>query len=702
MGNADHELGMDTEITRRDFMDGVALAIGGTVASSLPGATLAQAAESDASSSSEAAATNYPPMITGIRGQNPEAINAGHAVRDGKVVGPPVDTGEVYDLVVVGAGMAGLSAAYFYRKNIPHSKVLVIEGCDDLGGHARRNEFMVDGKRLIAGGGTDALWRPNTFPPEAQELMRDIGIDRPRYYAETANNSNPVRALGLKEAMFFSKESFGKDHLVPNAPSALGKWGVYRYEADRNPAAQLAEFLNKTPYSAGAKQGLLQLFTDQSDYMPGVSVAEKVRQLNGMTYIDFLSKVANIHPDAVAYVLAVGGASWTNQAAGPDTFSAWYAWRQGCPGFAGMGLPSASQISNLVADPGQNIQFPDHAANAARLLVRWLIPDALPGSTMDDSVLQRINYSALDVPSNDVRIRLSSTAIRAKHVGDPVTAKEVEVTYLRDGRSYAVRARAVVMACFNAIVPFLCPELPEDQKAALHKAVRMPLVVTNVAIRNWRAFQKLGVSDIHCPGMFYTAIGLDVTPEVGGYRNPTSPDEPIVVRMELTTAILERPGSGLPPREQWKAARAALQAISFETFERNIRSQLDRVLGSGGFEARRDVAGIIINRWGHAYATGSNALYDPDYSHRTDAWWIVGRQRFGRITISNSDAAAVSLTNAAWQQSHRAVNEIITNIVRPVFDFAWSERDTDGQPGDYPNNFDVISSDPRHRPREED
>jgi spermidine dehydrogenase len=187
--------------------------------------------------------------------------------------------------------------------------------------------------------------------------------------------------------------------------------------------------------------------------------------------------------------------------------------------------------------------------------------------------------------------------------------------------------------------------------------------------------------------MFYTSIGLAVPPSIGGYRNASTPDEPIVVSMALTNGILEKHGSGLPPREQWKAARAELQKITFETFESNIRSQLDRVLGPGGFDAKRDVGGIIINRWSHGYATGSNELYDPDYSHRMDAPWVVARRQFGRITISNSDAAAVSLTNAAWQQSHRAVNEIITNVVRPVFDFHWSERDTDGQPGDYPNNF---------------
>jgi len=696
MTKRDRELDVDREITRRDFLDGVALVIGGTVASTLAASTGVNAEtgvpsaaspnpsmfdQAPAAGGAASDAANYPPMRTGMRGQEDSAVNMGHAVRDGRATAAPVDTGELYDLVVVGAGMAGLGAAYFYRKQIPRQKVLVIDGCDDFGGHARRNEFMVDGKRLIAGGGTAALWRPNTFPPEAQELLRDIGIDREQYYRQQAETPNAPRDLGLLPAMFFSKESFGVDRLVPNAPPELGIRG-----GGSTTAAELTKFVAQAPFSEGAKQGLLKLLTDKSDYMPGVPVEEKVRQLKKTSYVDFLSKTAKIHPDAVAYVLGLGSGGASNQGAGPDTYSAWYAWRRGQPGFAGMGLPHASQISNLVKDPGENIRFPDNAANAARLLVRWLIPDALPGKTMDDSILQKINYAVLDLPTNEVRIRLSSTAIRARHVGDPSTAKEVEVTYLRDGKAYNVRARAVVMACFNAIVPYLVPELPEAQKAALHMAVRMPLVSTNVAIRNWRAFQKLGVSNISCPGMFFTSIGLSVVPAIGGYRNPSTPDEPIVVSMGLANRIVEKHGSGLPPREQWKAARAELQKISFATFESNILSQLDRVLGPGGFDAKSDVAGIIVNRWSHGYASGSNELYDPDYSHRMDAPWVVARKQFGRITISNSDAAAVSLTNAAWQQSHRCVQEIITNIIRPVFDFHWSERDTAGESGDYPYN----------------
>ncbi len=681
----DRALGMNADISRRDFLDGVAIAAGGTM--------LAGSATAHAETPSpplpppvpQAAPSDYPPSMTGMRGQTDAAKNVGHAVRDGQAFSAPEDTGELYDLVVVGAGMAGLGAAYFYRKAIPNSKVLLLDACPDFGGHAVRNEFMVDGRRLIAGGGTAALWRPNTFPPEAQELMRDIAIDRPSHEKQVNATRNAPRDLGLRRATFFDKDTYGKDRLVMNPPPELGLRGA-RGERGTT-SAQFAEFFAQTPYSEGTRKGLLKLFTEHSDWMAGVSTEEKVKQLKKMSYIDFVKDVVKIHPDAVAHVLSIGGTGGTNQTAGPDTYSAWYAWRKSAPGFKGMGLPAASQLSNLVKDPGMNIGWPDNAATAARLLVRWLIPDALPGKTADDSVLQYINYDALDRPTNDVRVRLASPVIRAQHLGDPLTAKAVEVTYMRDGRPQTVRARGVVMACFNAIVPYLVPELGQAQKDALHMAVRKPLVATNVAIRNWRAFEKLGASSINCPGMFFSSIGLSVPAAVGGYESAATPDEPIVVRMSLTARILEKAGSGLSPREQWRVSRTELEQITFEMFERNIREQLDRVLGPGGFDSERDIAAITINRWSHGYAPGSNELYDPDWSHRMDAPWIVGRQQFGRITISNSDAAWVSLTNAAWQQSHRCVQELVCNVHRPVFDWQWSESMHAGEPGDFPDNF---------------
>ncbi len=672
MQTRDRDLGMGSDITRRDFLDGVAYVAGAAAIAGVAGATAASAEETG---------PDYPPIRQGMRGFTDEAMTVGHAVRDGTVSGEAADTGEVYDLIVVGAGMAGLSAAYFYHKQYPDAKVLILEGCDDFGGHARRVEFDVDGHQLITNGGTVGLWYPGTFSPEAATLLRDIGVDRERYYRQADADVNPLNALGLKQARFFSREAYKRDVLVTDWIS----W-------DDPKALQAA--LDRSPLNKETKAGFLQYYTGKTDYMPGVAVEEKVRRLRSMTYFDYLTKVAGLPRAVVDTVQAQEGPDNSNQGAGPDTYSAWFAYRRGLDGFAGMGLPQAGKPrTDLTQDAGQHIFFPDGNGGVARLLVRWLIPDALPGSTMEDSIPLHVKYDRLDVPANTTRIRLSSMVTGVKHMGDLATAREVETTYVRAGKAYRVRGKACVLACFNAIIPYLVPDLPEAQKAALHMAVRKPLVYSRVAIRNWKAFQKLGVWRISCPEMDYHTVSLEARPCFGWfpsawgsvYPGPQTPDDPIIVNMELSASVVEMHGSGLPPREQWKAARAKLQAISFETMEHNIRSQLNRVLGPGGFDAKRDIVGITISRWGHGYATGSNELYDPDWSHRTDAPWVVGRQRFGRIAISNSDAAATSLTNAAFAQSHRAVNEITNDIIRPTYDFHFSERDTMGINGTYPD-----------------
>jgi spermidine dehydrogenase len=679
MGSQRRDPACDGAITRRDFIDGV-LAMTGAVAAT----TFGSMQPAFAAMTAPDGAVNYPPLRQGLRGFDQGAVDAGHAVRDGNKFAAATDTRETYDLIVVGAGMSGLAAAAFYRQQIPNAKVLILDGCEDFGGHAMRNEFDVDGRLLIARAGTHRLWLPNTFPPECRQLLKDIGVDSERYYQAIDAHPDPVKALGLKEGMFFARETYGVDRLLADSPMASPS-GATRPPvfAERQ---KFVDFFAKAPFSPAAKEGLLELYTGKKDYMPGVSTDEKVRQLRKMSYMDYLAKVVRLHPDALAYVTAVGG-SGGNQGAGPDTYSAWYAWRRGAAGFGGMGLPNASQNSNLTKQPGRHIQFPDGAAGAARLLVRHLIPDALPGTSMEDSITRRVSYEKLDRSSNDVRIRLRSTVVNVRHQGEARTAKEVLVSYVRDGKVFLARSQAVVMACFNNIVPHLVPELPDAQKEALSMAKRKPLAIVNVAVRNWRSFAKLGVYSVNCPGMFFSSFNLAPNVSFGGYRNPSDPSEPNVITMSLSNSILEAPGSGLPPKQQWMIARAKLLAIPFEAFEANIRTQLDRVLGAGGFSSERDIAGITVNRWGHGYAAGTNELYDPDYSHRDDAPWIVGRKRFGRIAIANSDAAAVSLAQAAWQQSHRAVNELITDIVRPVFDFNFAERDSAGEPGDYPSNF---------------
>ncbi len=301
----------------------------------------------------------------------------------------------------------------------------------------------------------------------------------------------------------------------------------------------------------------------------------------------------------------------------------------------------------------ETLHFPDGNATIARLLVRSLVPDAVPGSSAEDIVTARVDYSRLDRPESPVRLRLNSTAVRAVNVGDPATAREVAVTYIRDGKTFNVRARGCVLAGYNAMIPYLCPELPEKQKTALHAAVKSPLVYTSVALRNWQAFKKLGVADVYAPGSYHSTFALNPKVDIGSYRSPSSPDDPILIRM---LRVPTQPG--LPEHEQNKAGRAELLATPFATFERNIRDQLARTLGAGGFDPARDIAAITVNRWPHGYAAEFNPLFEPELPLEQQPQ-VLGRAKFGRITIANSDAGAAAYTDSAIDQAHRAVEELL-------------------------------------------
>jgi spermidine dehydrogenase len=281
------------------------------------------------------------------------------------------------------------------------------------------------------------------------------------------------------------------------------------------------------------------------------------------------------------------------------------------------------------------------------------VPASIPGRSAEDIVTAAADYRKLDRPGATVRIRLNSTVVSARNIGEPASAREAEVIYSRGGTLAAVRCKAVVLACWNMMIPYLCPELPERQKEALRYAVKTPLVYTSVAIRNWRAFRKLDVHDIYAPGSYHSSVRLNQTVDIGGYLSVRSPDDPILVHMVRVPC---KPG--LDQREQHRVGRAELLGTSFEMFERHIRDQLARMLGAGGFDPAGDIVAITVNRWPHGYAYEYNPLFDP-YWNEHEQPHVIGRAPFGRITIANSDAGAGAYTDSAIDQAHRAVEELV-------------------------------------------
>jgi spermidine dehydrogenase len=621
---SDRELGMGRPVSRRDFLGGVGVA--------LTGSALPRHAFGGEQPGSGSPAAYYPPALTGLRGSHAGSFETAHALaRNGRTweVASAADTGEVYDLVVVGAGLSGLAAAFFYRQAAgPNAKVLILDNHDDFGGHAKRNEFTYRGRLMIGYGGTQSIDTPSAFTAEGQQLLRDIGVDLQRFY--TAFDQKLYQSLGLTRGVFFDRETFGVDRTVAGEGSM--PW---------------PEFLARTPLSEPVRRDILRLYQADTDYLPGLSTEEKQQRLRRISHRDYLLTVAKVDPGVIPFFQTRTHGYF---ARGIDAISAFSAYSNGLPGYRGLGFTRPASRRDV--EP-YIFHFPEGNAGVARLIVRSLIPAALPGSTMEDSVTARLNYTRLDAAGQPTRLRLNSTVVRTVHNGDPAKASDVDVVYVRGGKPERVRTRSCILACYNAIIPSLCPEMPATQKAALAMAVKAPLVYTNVLIRDWSAFQKLGVSSLHAPAGFHSGITLDFPVSLGDYRCPRTPEEPMILHL---TRVPARPG--LPARDQSRAGRAELLQMPFETFERETREQLARALDGGGFDPARDIAGLTVNRWPHGYAQGQNSLWDPDWSE-DERPWIVGRARFGRISIANSDAAATPLTQAAIAMGHRAVAEVL-------------------------------------------
>ncbi len=628
MGSAsdDRDLGMGRPIARRDFLNGIAIGVAGACAASaseLSGA--GRPGRQAATSAPRLDAGVYPPLRAGLRGDYPSALEDFDGIRAGtfaRAADTGSDTREDYDLVIVGAGISGLAAAYFWRRALPDQRVLILDNHDDFGGHAKRNEFIYEGRTFIGYGGTMGIATPYPYSYTAKALIADLGVQVEKNSEFFDRRLFDTYHLG--PSTFFDKEHFGEDRLVRRR----GKWEPFFAEA---------------PLSPDARRDLIRLHGTNPDYMAGMTVEQKRAKLDRISYQDYLLKIAHLSPDALPYFLGQGGRN--NKRV--DTTPALEAARHGLPGFDGLGLDEHEAFK----EGSFLFHFPDGNASIARLLVNRLVPAALPGKQGMLTIVQApMDYERLDEASAPTRIRLRSTVVRVDHHPQEHNAR---ITYRRDGVLRQVRGRNCILACYNALIPHLVPNLPARQKEALQYPVKVPMMYNNVLIRNWTAFQKLGFASISAPGMYHTSTSIDSASTIGGYKAVTVPEEPVVLH------LVRNPNQpGLPRKEQNRIGQQELMSSTFEQFEREIRRQLGRMLAGGGFDPATDIAAITVNRWPYGYAYTYDSLSDPDVPPE-ERPHVLGRQRFGSVAIANSDAGAAAFTNQAIDEAHRAVQELL-------------------------------------------
>ena len=627
---------MKYKITRRDFMNGVAVSTAATLLT--PYELMAQAPPGLTS-------VDYPPTLTGMRGNHPGSFEVSHALAwGGEKPVAHLKLAEHYDLVIVGAGVSGLAAARFYQKRMgSDARILLLDNHDDFGGHAKRNEFHEGGRMLLGVGGSVNLENPGDYSEMAKGILDELGIDL------------EAMKTNIGEFSILSSDT-GTALAFPGAEghvAVVGKWSEFMLGIGDYESAVRA-----LPMPEAEQDKLIELFSGEVDYLSDLSLSEKQSYVESVSYGQFLTERVGLATETVSIFYPVPKLIYGPAGLRVSVMEAFYL---GCPGVQGMSWLSelAEQLVAAITSPDQSsLYFPDGNASVARLLVHKLIPTVAPDTKgFEDIATSRFDYGALDRADQAVRLRLNSTVVGVQETSN----NTIVVDYVQDGSAVSVTGDHCVLACYNGAIPYLCPDLPESQKEALNYGVKVPLVWTNVVLENGHAWSKLGVGSVSCPDDPYVVMTVAPPTTTGGHQPPRGPDDPMVVFLlgvpDLTVTGTEN------SRELCRMARHKVYATNFDTYEQEIRDQLQGVLGEYGFHHETDIRAITVNRWPHGYAYEYMSLDDPEWPEGL-APHEIGRAQFGRISIANSDSEAYAYLDAAIDAGWRAVEEQISTKIK--------------------------------------
>jgi spermidine dehydrogenase len=627
----DKSLGMDQRISRRDFLNSTLLASGSLLmTSAAPLQLLGQEDEF----------TGYGGVgdYSKSNGNTLEVLAAGHRIRDGEFEHQPanvIDTGETFDCVVVGGGISGLAAALFFlRKGGKNRTCLVLENHPVFGGEARRNEFMVDGHRLMAHQGSAVFFvqYPHSF---LGRFYDSIGLKTPQL--EYQKWAGPTKEMALSKTPYDMVGSepvnyglyFGTKFGQKPGMWLIDPWGK-KLEGAPIPDVARAELLK---WRAGPQENEKrpQYFGDEiSRHLDSITLEEHMMRRFGIsreTIRTFLSPVE-------------GGGSGL----GPDALSAYADY-------------AADMLHPLQSDDTDQM-FPGGNTGIARLMVKTLIPQSIAGDASMEAVCRNdINFGVLDQPGSPPRIRLNSTAVWVKHEGDPEKSESVAIIYTQGGKTYRVKARTVVMAGGGWTTKHVVRDLPQAQQDAYSQFYRSPCMMANVAIRNWRFLYNQGITGFR----WFEGVGnyteVRKTALIGADSTTISPDSPVVLPLKVLYSY-----PGLPAADQGHRGRGEMLATSFRDYEKQIRQQFTDMFARTGFDVRRDIAGIILNRWGHAYLNPQPGFFFGKDGKPAPSE-VLRATPFGRIAFANTDLAGIMDHRCSILEAERAVGQLLDQVL---------------------------------------
>jgi len=636
---------MTRRIKRRDFLNGAAIGTGGLLLAGCnrdPITDEPMSVETPRPFSPPGTSDYYPPTLTGMRGSHEGSYEVAHELAwRGNKPERYEALNEHYDLIVVGAGMSGLAAARYYQQKMgDDARILILDNHDDFGGHAKRNEFHQDGRMMLSLGGAQNIEALNNYSDAARGLMEDIGIDDDFIDFMDRQTPEDLFLAGKLQADNGIAMPGADGHVTVGGNWLAAMFGGKDYEKS----------VRALPLPEGEQDKLINFFAGHQDCLDDLSLSEKWEYINTTSYNRYLVDKVGLDESTLPIMNAIlihlnGVSGWNLTVLEGLTLGGTGIKSMGWVGKATAMLAEVTLSKLLSVD-----MFPDGNASVARLLVQKLIPAVAPDMQgREDVVITRFNYGALDRETNTTRLRLNSTAVGVRN-----SDNQVEVDYVQQGKAQRVTADHCVLACYNALIPHLCPDMSDTQKEGLSYGVKTPFVYANVQLENGRAYSKLDATLFQCPYDPFQWVSTAPTVAVGGYEPPRGPDDPMVVFMMHSP--MTGPEQSASCRDQLRRARHQIYSTAYADYEQQIRQQLQSILGKHGFNHETDIRAITVNRIPHGYAYVYLGLYDPKWEEG-QAPHEIGRAQFGRISIANTDSEATPLMNLAFDAAWRAVEE---------------------------------------------